>query len=105
LTHNRRGIGFDKPDHENRDRGPTCESVSDNSFGHTGFTGTYAWADPEYKLIYIFLSNRIHPSANNTKLIKMNTRTKIQQVIYDAMIEPEKLRAPKNELGALSEQK
>ena len=90
LNDNRRGIGFDKPEPENRENGPTCKDASLESFGHSGFTGTYMWADPEYQLVYIFLSNRIHPTALNTKLIKMNTRTKIQQIIYDAIPPSEK---------------
>jgi CubicO group peptidase (beta-lactamase class C family) len=86
LNKNRRAIGFDKPDMEDIDKGPTCEDVSPLSYGHSGFTGTYVWADPKYNLIYIFLSNRIHPTARNTLLIKNNTRTEIQQVIYDAIL-------------------
>ncbi|MBT7620682.1 MAG: serine hydrolase, partial [Flavobacteriales bacterium] len=77
---NRRGAGFDKPADEG---GPTCNSVSHTSFGHTGFTGTIAWADPETELIYIFLSNRIHPDANNWKLLEMDVRTNIMQEIYN----------------------
>ncbi|MBN2172961.1 MAG: serine hydrolase [Bacteroidales bacterium] len=100
LNKNRRGIGFDKPEVENRENGPTCKSASDLSFGHTGFTGTYAWADPEYNLVYIFLSNRIYPTANNTKLIKMDTRTAIQQVLYESIVKENK-KAPHDELGAL----
>lgn len=80
---NRRGIGFDKPQLEGP--GPTCGCVSPESFGHTGFTGTLAWADPEEEIVYIFLSNRIHPSAENRKLLSLSTRTKIQEVIYDAI--------------------
>ena len=101
LNRNRRAIGFDKPEPEDRDSGPTCESASDFSFGHTGFTGTYAWADPEYNLVYIFLSNRIHPTAKNTKLIKMNTRTEIQQVIYDAIQKTVEEPLLTNEVGGL----
>jgi len=86
---NRRGAGFDKPFQEDPG-GPTCGCVSFDSFGHTGFTGTYAWADPEHEVVYIFLSNRIHPSAGNSKLIKMNIRTDIQRVIYDAIDKTEK---------------
>ncbi|MCD4736622.1 MAG: serine hydrolase, partial [Bacteroidales bacterium] len=85
LNENRRGIGFDKPNTENPDNGPTCSLASPNSFGHTGFTGTYAWADPDYNLVYIFLSNRIHPDAANKKLVKLNIRTNIQQVLYEAL--------------------
>ncbi|HNF49102.1 MAG TPA: glycoside hydrolase family 3 N-terminal domain-containing protein [Chitinophagales bacterium] len=81
---NRRGIGFDKPAPKGQD-GPTCDSASPESFGHTGFTGTMVWADPKYDLIYIFLSNRVYPTADNKKLINQGTRTKIQQVIYDAI--------------------
>jgi beta-glucosidase-like glycosyl hydrolase/CubicO group peptidase (beta-lactamase class C family) len=78
---NRRGIGFDKRP-ANGD-GPTCGCVSVNSYGHTGYTGTYAWADPETQTVYVFLSNRVHPSADNKKLANMNIRTRIQQVIQD----------------------
>ncbi len=81
---NRRGIGFDKPQLEGP--GPTCGCVSDKSFGHSGFTGTLAWADPEEEIVYIFLSNRVNPDANNRKLLSLSTRTKIQEVIYDAII-------------------
>lgn len=82
-TKNRRGIGFDKPQLEGP--GPTCGCVSDKSFGHSGFTGTLAWADPEEQIIYIFLSNRVHPDAANKKLLSLSTRTKIQEVIYNAI--------------------
>ncbi|MDZ7775365.1 MAG: serine hydrolase [Bacteroidales bacterium] len=61
LDENRRGIGFDKPVINGEDLGLTCESASENSFGHSGFTGTYAWADPDNGTVYVFLSNR-HPS-------------------------------------------
>ncbi len=101
LNDNRRAIGFDKPDPKDREKGPTCESVSDLSFGHTGFTGTYVWVDPVYNLVYIFLSNRINPSSNNTKLIKNNTRTKIHQVIYDALEKEKMIELPKDEIGSL----
>lgn len=83
---NRRAIGFDKPDFENRDNGPTSPLASELCFGHTGFTGTCAWADPKYNLIYIFLSNRIYPTAKNDKLIKMKVRKEIQQVIYESFL-------------------
>ncbi|HRG57538.1 MAG TPA: glycoside hydrolase family 3 N-terminal domain-containing protein [Bacteroidia bacterium] len=82
---NRRGLGFDKPEPDKTKEGPTCEAASLKSFGHTGFTGTYAWADPENGLVYIFLSNRVHPDAENKKLSKLNTRTNIHQVFYDAI--------------------
>ena len=81
---NRRGIGFDKPNRHNGP-GPTCDCVSFESFGHSGFTGTLAWADPVEDITYIFLSNRIYPSAKNKKLIKMNIRTHIMEVVYSAL--------------------
>ena len=80
---NRRGAGFDKP--QLGKSGPTCGCASMKSFGHTGFTGTMAWADPENDLIYVFLSNRTFPNADDNKLSKANTREDIQQVIYDAL--------------------
>jgi CubicO group peptidase (beta-lactamase class C family) len=56
------------------------------SFGHTGFTGTMAWADPETQIVYVFLSNRTFPLATENKLSKENIREDIQEVIYDAII-------------------
>lgn len=80
----RRGVGFDKPQLD--EKGPTCGCVSRKSFGHSGFTGTYTWADPEEEIVYVFLSNRTYPSATNTLLIKSGLRTRIQQAIYDSII-------------------
>ncbi len=83
---NRRGLGFDKP--QITASGPTCGCVSMSSFGHTGFTGTMAWADPETEIVYVFLSNRTYPDSNlpNT-LSKENIREDIQKAIQDAIIE------------------
>ncbi|MFP4096323.1 MAG: serine hydrolase [Cyclobacteriaceae bacterium] len=80
----RRGMGWDKPEYL-RDGGPTAPEASYASFGHLGFTGTSAWVDPKYDLVYIFLSNRVHPDARNTKLLTEGVRTKIQSVVYQAM--------------------
>ncbi|MFZ6051163.1 glycoside hydrolase family 3 N-terminal domain-containing protein [Halocola ammonii] len=83
---NRRGVGFDKPSIEGP--GPSAKSASKSSFGHSGFTGVVVWADPEYELVYIFLSNRVYPNAENRKLIDMDIRTRIHQVVYDALDAP-----------------
>ena len=56
-----------------------------SSFGHSGFTGTYAWADPDNQIVYVFLSNRTYPSMNNNKLSKNNIRTEIQRIIYNCL--------------------
>ncbi len=80
---NRRGLGFDKPV-TNRRGGPCSNLASMSSFGHSGFTGTLAWADPESKINYVFLSNRVYPDAENWKIVKMSTRTEIQRVVYEA---------------------
>ncbi|MBN1143661.1 MAG: serine hydrolase [Bacteroidales bacterium] len=87
IAGNRRGLGFDKPEPDAQKPGPTCRSASPKSYGHTGFTGTMVWADPEYGLIYIFLSNRVYPDASNNKLMEMNVRTEVQQVVYNAIVE------------------
>ena len=79
---NRRGLGFDKPALEDQEGGPTCKCVSSTSFGHSGFTGTLAWADPETQIIYVFLSNRIHPNSDNKKLLDLNVRTNIMEQIF-----------------------
>ena len=80
--HNRRGLGWDKPDLDN---GNTSTAASDKTYGHTGFTGTAVWVDPEYDLIFVFLSNRVYPSAENKKLMENNIRIRIQDVIYKAI--------------------
>lgn len=80
---NRRAAGFDKPIMEGG--GPTCHCVSSLSFGHSGFTGTLVWADPVENVVYVFLSNRVYPKIENNTLAKLNIRTDIQQVIYDAI--------------------
>ena len=85
LNLNRRGIGFDKPLLEYDEDGPTCESASPQSFGHSGFTGTYAWADPKNGLVYIFLSNRVYPNASNPMIMDYDIRTNLHQVFYDAI--------------------
>ncbi len=87
---NRRGAGFDKPAFHGT-TGPTCDCVSFHSYGHSGFTGTYAWVDPDEELVYIFLSNRVYPSAEMNKLAKIGTRTKIQKALYEAIESSRKL--------------
>jgi len=84
----RRGYGFDKPEKDNQTRPEPypCLSASPLSFGHTGFTGTCTWVDPEKKLVYVFLSNRVTPNGDNPLLLKMNVRTNIQETIYKAMM-------------------
>jgi CubicO group peptidase (beta-lactamase class C family) len=82
---NRRGLGFDKPEMNYKKIGPTCKCVSALSFGHTGFTGTMAWVDPEKQLIFVFLSNRVYPDAENKKLNSLSTRVVIQEAIYNIL--------------------
>ncbi len=79
----RRGVGFDKP--QLGDIGPTCGCISMTSFGHSGFTGTFTWADPEEEMVYVFLSNRTFPDSANRKLISNDIRSEIQRVIYEAI--------------------
>ena len=83
---NRRGIGFDKPelDPEAEFYTPSKQS-SMASYGHSGFTGTFAWADPANDLIVIFLSNRVYPTSDNNKLSKLNLRTEIHDLFYKAV--------------------
>lgn len=79
----RRGLGFDRWDPDRTNRYPS-DLASDKSYGHTGYTGTCVWVDPEYKLIYIFLSNRVHPTVTN-KLSSLRIRPRIQDAIYQAI--------------------
>jgi beta-N-acetylhexosaminidase len=94
----RRGFGFDKPEkllviqHMGRDTlvrkdNYPAMSVSSATFGHTGYTGTCVWADPEHKIVFVFLSNRVHPDGgSNGKLLSMNIRGKLQDAIYKAVM-------------------
>jgi CubicO group peptidase (beta-lactamase class C family) len=86
-NYSRRGLGFDKPDKDNAKKQYPYPSTfsSPQTFGHTGYTGTCAWVDPQYNLIYIFLSNRVNPS-ESTVLNRMNVREKIFDAIYKAML-------------------
>ncbi|MEP6596016.1 MAG: glycoside hydrolase family 3 N-terminal domain-containing protein [Ginsengibacter sp.] len=84
----RRGLGFDKPEKDNATRPEPypCMSASPLTFGHTGFTGTCAWADPKYNIIFIFLSNRVNTNVGDAdKLLKLNVRSNIHEAIYRAM--------------------
>jgi Beta-glucosidase-related glycosidases len=83
----RRGLGFDKPEKDNATRREPYPSVlaSEQTFGHTGFTGTCVWVDPKVNLVYIFLSNRVFNSRSNNLLGQMNIRGKIQDAIYSAL--------------------
>tara|TARA_R110002073_G_scaffold306012_5_gene475180 strand:- start:24028 stop:27030 length:3003 start_codon:yes stop_codon:yes gene_type:complete len=82
----RRGLGFDKPQ-LNPDIEATCGCVSDESFGHSGFTGAYTWADPQSGIVYVFLSNRVYPTMENTGLVKEDIRTEVQRIIQEAILQ------------------
>ena len=83
---NRSGVGFDKPQIEGK-HGSTFGGVSLKSFGHYGYTGSMAWADPDKDLIFIFLSNRTYPTRKNTLLQTSNTRTRSQEIVYKSLID------------------
>lgn len=82
---NRRGIGFDKLPLGKKGGATASKSASMASFGHTGFTGTFAWADPENDLIIVFLSNRVYPDAEPNKLVKLGIRTQLHDILYEAV--------------------
>jgi beta-N-acetylhexosaminidase len=89
---NRRALGFDKPLLNNselsRKESYPAKSASPSSFGHSGYTGTFVWIDPEYEITYIFLCNRVYPTRNNTLVSDMNIRSDILQAIYDSILQP-----------------
>lgn len=88
-TSNRRALGFDKPLKDNKNKSLTdaypAIDASTNSFGHTGFTGNIVWADPDNGLLYIFLSNRVYPTRENTKISELNIRVAMHQEIYNCI--------------------
>jgi CubicO group peptidase (beta-lactamase class C family) len=87
---NRRGLGFDKPLLDNASKSEKdaypAKSASSSSFGHSGYTGTFVWVDPEKELCFIFLSNRVYPTRNNTLISDLNIRTEILQALYDSIV-------------------
>ena len=85
-TQSRRGWGWDKPNPDKGSGGSAGDLAPKSTFGHTGFTGTCVWADPENDLIYVFLSNRVYPDGNNTRLLKENIRTEIHDIIYQSFV-------------------
>ncbi len=90
MTRNRRALGFDRPTPGNdtlslEDAYP-APAVSQRSFGHTGFTGTIAWADPEFGIVYVLLCNRVTPTRQNPAFVETRVRYSLQQAVYDAMI-------------------
>ena len=92
---NRRGLGFDKPiignDTLSIKEAYPAPQVSPTSFGHSGFTGTFVWADPKHELVFIFLSNRVYPSRTHRNIYNLNVRPKLQQVFYTSPNSEEKL--------------
>ncbi len=87
TTNSRRGLGFDKPEKNNatsKDPYPSL-SPSPATFGHTGFTGTCVWADPETGILFVFLANRVYPTRDNKAFSSLNLRPKIQEAIYTAL--------------------
>ncbi len=84
-TSTRRGVGFDMKELDPSKTATVSQYASANTFGHTGFTGTCVWADPDKKLVYVFLSNRTFPNMENNKLNSMDFRIKIQDIIYQAL--------------------
>ena len=89
-NNNKRGIGFDKPSLNNstlsREQAYPARSVSPESFGHSGFTGTFVWIDPKYEISYVFLSNRVYPTRNNNLISELSIRGSILQAVYDSII-------------------
>ena len=80
----RRGLIFDKAEMNKEKSSPAAKSASELTFGHTGFTGTCVWADPKNDFLFVFLSNRVYPDAENTMLAKKNIRTDIMELFYKA---------------------
>lgn len=87
---NRRGLGFDKPSLGNDtltiDKSYPAVSAGKNSFGHSGYTGTFVWADPDTGVLFVYMTNRVHPTRNNNKLSDLRLRVLLQQAIYDSFL-------------------
>ncbi len=82
---NRRALGFDKQLFTPSPNAQVCPQATQSSYGHTGFTGTMLWVDPDRDLVFVFLSNRVHPSSTPNRLAQMNVRTDLQSIVYEAI--------------------
>jgi len=81
---NRRGLGFDKPLIEyDADASSVAKQASSRSYGHSGYTGTMVWADPEHDLLFVFLSNRVHPSRNRRAIYTLGIRPRVHTLLYE----------------------
>ena len=81
----RRGLGFDKPDKKSPRRSPCAPSAPASVYGHTGFTGTCAWVDPDNRLVFVFLCNRTYPDPWNSKLTSLDLRPRMQEMVYKSL--------------------
>ncbi|HOP00175.1 MAG TPA: glycoside hydrolase family 3 N-terminal domain-containing protein [Bacteroidales bacterium] len=90
-NNNRRGLGFDKPLLNNNELSPRdaypAKGASASGFGHSGYTGTFVWVDPEYEICYLFLSNRVYPTRENNLITNLNIRSGVLQAVYDSIID------------------
>ena len=82
---NRRGLGFDKPRLTNKEDDAVSVLASEKSYGHSGYTGTFLWIDPEDSLVYIFFSNRVYPSRDRRKIYELNIRPRIHHALYESI--------------------
>jgi CubicO group peptidase (beta-lactamase class C family) len=82
----RRGLAFDKPLIKDKEKGMPAKDAGDDSFGHSGYTGTFTWADPNTGILFVFMSNRVYPTRENNKIATLNIRPKMHQTVYDARI-------------------
>ena len=82
-----RGLGFDKPLLEHKERGMPAVDAGENSFGHSGYTGMFTWADPDSGILFVFCSNRVYPTRANNKIAELHVRPLMHQAVYDAIIE------------------
>jgi CubicO group peptidase (beta-lactamase class C family) len=81
-----RGLGFDKPLLQNKEKGMPARDATEDSFGHSGYTGTFTWADPDTGILFVFMSNRVYPTRANNKIAQLSIRPKMHQAIYDARL-------------------
>jgi len=83
----RRGLGFDKPLIKDKEKGMPAVDAGPNSFGHSGYTGMFTWADPDSGILFVFCSNRVHPTRANNKIADLNIRPKMHQAVYDSRMD------------------
>ena len=81
-----RTYGFDTRADKRSGGALVGDSLSEQSYGHSGFTGTMLWIDPAKRFLFVLLSNRVYPDASNQRINSLKVRSRIMDALYNAIV-------------------